>query len=264
MKDMYSFHPDKEDMEEFYDRVKNEYTELFKDLGIGDDTFFTYASGGDFTDGFSHEFQTLLPNGEDMIYIDREKNVAYNEEIATPENEKRLGVSFQNLEKVPACEVANIFPLNLKYSKPFNLTYTDKDGTVKPVYMGCYGIGISRLMGVIAEKFADEKGLVWPENVAPAKFHIVTLANKEDEESYLLSQKLFDLIGSDALWDRRNRVSAGEKLRDADLIGCPYKVIISNRSISNKGVEVQKRSTGEKFYMSIGELIDNFGGPRRF
>ena len=169
MKDMYSFHPDKEDMEEFYDRVKNEYTELFKDLGIGDDTFFTYASGGDFTDGFSHEFQTLLPNGEDMIYIDREKNVAYNEEIATPENEKRLGVSFQNLEKVPACEVANIFPLNLKYSKPFNLTYTDKDGTVKPVYMGCYGIGISRLMGVIAEKFADEKGLVWPENVAPGK-----------------------------------------------------------------------------------------------
>lgn len=256
MKDMYSFHQNRQDLELFYERVKEEYVNLFDDLGLGEDTFFTYASGGDFTDGFSHEFQTLLPNGEDTIYIDRKNNVAYNKEIVNQENAIRLGVNFSDLEQAPACEVANIFPLNTKYSKPFNLTYTDSDGSNKLVYMGCYGIGVSRLMGVIAEKFADERGLVWPENIAPAKYHIVTLAKDEEEQSFKLSKEIFNVIGKDSLWDARKRVSSGEKLKDADLIGCPYRLLVSARSIKNGGVEVENRKTKERKIVSIAELMD--------
>ena len=263
MKDMYSFHPSEEDLESFYEKVKEEYLLLFEDLGIGDDTFVTLASGGDFTKGFSHEFQTILPQGEDLIYLDRVNNIAYNKEIVNEENEKRLGVQFSSLEKVPASEVANIFPLNTKFTKPFNLTYTDKDGLSKPVYMGCFGIGISRLMGVIAEKFADEKGFVWPERIAPAKYHIVTLFKESSEESYKLSEKLFDLIGKDSLWDKRKRVSAGEKLRDADLIGCPYRIVVSSNSIAQGGLEVKLRKSDNSSYMTIGQLIDQFGGSRK-
>lgn len=262
MKDMYSFHPDEESMKDFYEKVKAEYKLLFDDLGIGEDTFVTLASGGDFTSDFSHEFQTLLPQGEDEIYLDRENHIAYNKEILSEENEARLGIKFDQLEKVRGSEVANIFPLNLKYSKPFDLMYTDKDGVNKPIFMGCYGIGISRLMGVIAEKFADEKGLVWPERIAPAKFHIVTLCQSEEDKAYKMSEQVFALIGKDALWDRRIRINTGEKLKDADLIGCPYRIVISSRSIENGGLEVKARTADMPSYMTIGQLIDQFGGPR--
>jgi prolyl-tRNA synthetase len=231
--------------------------ELFTELGLGDDTFITLASGGDFTKGFSHEFQTLLPQGEDLIYLDRENNIAYNQEIINKENEERLEVRFDELEQVHASEIGNIFPLNLKFSKPFDLTYADQDGSKKPVYMGCYGIGTSRLMGVIAEKFADDKGLVWPESVAPAKYHIVTLFKDESDESYKLSRELYEQIGNDALWDKRKRVGAGEKFKDADLVGCPYRVVISERSIKKGGVEIKgrKEDTGE--IITIDQLINS-------
>ena len=128
--------------------------------------------------------------------------------------------------------------------------------------MGCYGIGISRLMGVIAEKFADEKGLVWPERIAPAKFHIVTLCQSEEDKAYQMSEQVFALIGKDALWDKRIRINTGEKLKDADLIGCPYRIVISARSIENGGLEVKSRTADMPSYMTIGQLIDQFGGPR--
>lgn len=263
MKDMYSFHPDEVSLQNFYKRVQDEYVELFYDLGIGEDTFITLASGGDFTTGFSHEFQTLLPMGEDQIYLDRKNRIAYNKEIVNPQNATRLGVDFDKLEKASASEIANIFPLNLKFSTPFDLTYTDKDGSKKPIYMGCYGIGISRLMGVIAEKFADKKGLVWPEKIAPAKFHIITVPSKNSPEIKDLEEMLFSLIGKDSLRDKRFRKSMGEKLSDADLIGCPIRIVISENSLSRGGVEVKQRNQDTVYYMTIGELIDKFGGPRR-
>lgn len=263
MKDLYSFHPDLEDFKEFYEHAKEVYHDIFYELGIGDDTFITLALGGDFTKEFSHEFQTLLPLGEDTIYLDRENRIAYNKEIINEENEKRLGVKFDELEEVTASEVGNIFPLSTKFSEPFNLTYTDKDGKSQPIYMGCYGIGVSRLMGVIAEKFADDKGLVWPENIAPAKYHIVTIAKNESDESYKTSKELFALIGSDALWDKRPRTTTGEKLNDADLIGCPYRIVVSPKSLEKGGVEIKSRIEDEGEVVSIGNLIDKFGGPRK-
>ncbi len=263
MKDMYSFHPSEEELNRYYEKAKEVYMDVFYDLGLGDDTYITLASGGDFTKDFSHEFQTLLPLGEDEIYLDRENRIAYNKEIVNEENEKRLGVKFAELEKVYASEVGNIFPLNTKFSKPFDLTYTDTDGKQKLVYMGCYGIGISRLVGVLAEKFADEKGLVWPEKIAPAKYHMVTIAKSDLDDSFKLSEELFALIGADTLWDRRIRVRTGEKLNDADLIGCPYRIIVSPKSIENGGVEVKSRTGVKAEFMTIGQLVDKFGGPRK-
>jgi prolyl-tRNA synthetase len=236
--------------------MKLAYMDIFEDLGIAEDTYKTLASGGDFTKDFSHEFQTLLPQGEDTIYLDRKNRIAYNKEIINEENEQRLGVKFDELEQVSASEIGNIFPLNLKFSESFNLTYTAEDGSQKPVYMGCYGIGTSRLMGVIAEKFADEKGLVWPESVAPAKYHIVTLLKDETDESYELSKELFNVIGENAIWDKRLRVGAGEKLKDADLIGCPYRIIVSSKSIMNGGFEIKGRKEESGKIMTIDQLLN--------
>lgn len=257
MKDLYSFHQSEEELLEFYEVMKEEYMSLFEDLGLADDTYITLAEGGDFTKEFSHEFQTLIPQGEDTIYLDRKNKIAYNKEIVNKENEKKLGVKFDDLEQVLASEVGNIFPLNLKFSKPFDLTYMDKDGSEQPVYMGCYGLGTSRLMGVIAEKFSDEKGLVWPERIAPAKYHIVTLFEKESDEQYKLSKKLFDIVGKDSLWDKRRRVSVGEKLNNADLIGCPYRVVISSDSIKKGGIEVKRRTEEKEEVISTEEFLKN-------
>lgn len=161
MKDLYSFHQNAEDLHHYYQKVTQLYLDTFRDLGIGDDTYLTFASGGDFTDQYSHEFQTVLPSGEDTIYLDSKTRLAYNQEIITPDNAQKLGVNFDSLEQVKACEVGNIFPLGTKYSKAFNYTYTDQSGAQKLVEMGCYGLGTSRVMGVIAEKFADANGLIW-------------------------------------------------------------------------------------------------------
>lgn len=256
MKDLYSFHSDEESLLKFYENMKVVYMELFAELGLAEDTYITFASGGDFTQGFSHEFQTILPQGEDTIYLDRENHIAYNKEIVNEENEARLGIKFENLEQVQASEIANIFPLNLKFSKPFGLNYTAQDGSIKPVYMGCYGIGTSRLMGVIAEKFADDKGLVWPENISPAKYHIVTIYKDENDKSYKLSKELYKVIGKNALWDNRKRLTVGEKLKDADLIGCPYRIVISSRSIENGGVEIKKRKDENGEIITVEELIN--------
>jgi len=263
MMDLYSFHENEEDLLEFYELMKEEYMSLFEDLGLAEDTFITLADGGDFTKEFSHEFQTLIPQGEDTIFLDRENKIAYNKEIVNKENEERLGVKFDSLERVSASEVGNIFPLNLKFSNPFNLTYTTKEGLTKPVYMGCYGLGTSRLMGVIAEKFADQKGLVWPEKIAPAKYHVVTISEKKEGEVYELSKELIELVGKDALWDRRTNVRAGEKLKDADLIGCPYRIVISPNSIKRGGIEVKSRTSEKEEYISVEQLISKYGASRK-
>ncbi len=262
MKDLYSFHASEEDFLEFYEIMKKEYMLLFEDLGLADDTFITLADGGNFTEKFSHEFQTLLPQGEDIIYLDRKNNIAYNKEIVNEENANRLGVNFDELEQVTASEVGNIFPLDFKYSQPFDLTYTTKEGDTKPIYMGCYGLGTSRLMGVIAEKFADEKGLVWPERIAPAKYHIVTVSKDNKDIAHEKSKELFEVIGKDSLWDRRTKVTVGEKLNDADLIGCPFRLVVSPKSIENGGIEVKRRASDVVEYMDMEELFNKYGKTR--
>lgn len=255
MKDLYSFHLSEEDLLKYYDEVIERYHAVFDRLGIGADTFRTYADGGDFTDQYSHEFQTVLEAGEDIIYLDREKKIAYNKEVVTPEDAEKLGVDFDALEQVKASEVGNIFPLNTKFSDAFDYSLQDADGQVKKIYMGCYGIGTSRLMGVIVEKFADEHGLVWPEEVAPFKYHMVTLGTGESKE---VSEKIYEALGGEnCLWDDRENASAGAKFADADLLGCPVQVVVSPRNLKDGKLEIKNRATGEKSFVRVEEFLES-------
>lgn len=255
MKDLYSFHKDEADLKEYYEKVKASYHLIFKKLGLGEDTFITLASGGDFTTDFSHEFQTLCESGEDLIYLDRQNNIAYNKEVVTEANAEKLGVNFESLEQVKACEVGNIFPLNTKFSKAFNYNYTDQDGKQQLVYMGSYGIGLSRLMGVIVEKFADEKGLVWPHQVSPFDVHLIVLLEK-GSPSFKEAEDLYKELnerGVDVLIDDRD-LRPGEKFADADLIGIPLRVVISEKTILEKKIEIKARGEKEARLMTSPEL----------
>lgn len=260
MKDLYSFHRDEEDLLAYYEKVKEAYAAIFDALGLGDDTFVTFASGGDFTTGFSHEFQTVVPAGEDTIYIDRATKLAYNKEVVSEENAKKLGVDFDKLEEARACEVGNIFPLNTKFSKVFNYTYADEKGENKLVYMGCYGLGPSRVMGVIVEKFADEKGLVWPEAVAPYRAHVISLGENEDvaNEAQELCRAL-EQNGVEVLWDDRD-ARAGEKFADSDLIGIPLRIIISEKTLAAGKFECVDRQSGTTHHKTLNEIVAQLHG----
>ncbi len=261
MKDMYSFHTSKEDFQKYYEDVKNYYMNVYKRIGLGEDTMIALASGGDFAKEFSHEFQTKCDSGEDLIFHVPSKNVYYNKEVA-PTNTGKLaeeGDVFpetgEKYEVIKASEVGNIFTLNTKYTKAFDYLYTAQDGEKKEIYMGCYGIGISRLMGVVVEKFHDEKGIMWPESIAPYKIHLLGLGmDQEDVRNKVedVYKKLLDL-GIEVLFDDRIETSAGEKLGDADLIGCPYRVVISKKT--GEQVEVKKRSEKEPSRLSVTELL---------
>lgn len=247
MKDLYSFHIDKEDLGKYYEKSKDSYMEVFRRLGLGDDTYITLASGGDFTKDYSHEFQLRLESGEDVIYLNKETKVAYNKEVAPQDKDNE-----SKYEMFKASEIGNIFPLNTKFSEAFNYFYTDEKGQKRIVYMGSYGIGPSRLMGVIVEKFNDERGIIWPENIAPFKVSLVTLDEKI-EESTKIYQTLTEK-GVEVLWDDRD-LSAGEKFADADLIGNPYRVVVSNRSLQAGGVEFKKRNETASKNVTMEELF---------
>ncbi len=252
MKDLYSFHTSEENLKDFYEIAKERYIAIYEKLGLGNDTFITLASGGDFTTEYSHEFQTLLESGEDTIYLDRKNKIAYNKEVATPEDAKKLGVDFSQLEQVKASEVGNIFPLGTKYSQLLDYYFTDKDNNRDLVWMGSYGIGISRLMGVIAEKYHDERGLVWPEAVAPFKYHIIALP---DESNITAGQKIYSELGeNNCLFDDRADTHPGEKFADADLIGIPTQIVISKKTLENDSVEIIDRSIGKKQLVKLASL----------
>jgi prolyl-tRNA synthetase len=217
MKDMYTYARSTEELQKLYDEATEAYKRVFDRVGLGEITYITAASGGAFTK-YSHEFQTITPAGEDTIYVNREKKIAINEEIYTDEGLAELGMQKGDLEKVVAAEVGNIFNFGTEKSEQMGLYFTDEDGKEKPVYLGSYGIGITRLMGVIAEHFADDKGLVWPENIAPFKVYLARLGNSPEvvKNADDLYAKLTDSNIS-VLYDDRD-ARAGEMLTDADLL----------------------------------------------
>ena len=180
MKDLYSFSADQASHDQFYHQVEQVYRNIFDHLSIGDSTYQTFASGGIFSK-YSHEFQTVLPIGEDTIYYNQDKSVVLNEEVLNDEVLDEMGVTRDELESTKAAEVANIFTLKYKYSEPLGLEFINQDGAREYVTMGCYGIGVSRLMGVIAEKFADDKGLIWPESVAPFRYYLIAIGSEADK-----------------------------------------------------------------------------------
>ncbi len=240
MKDLYSYHEGPEDLLKYYEIAKKAYSKLFKRLGLK--SLVVEASGGTFSK-YSHEFQVLSPSGEDVIYHCVKGDFAKNKEIIEPkliaEIEQGKGVCPDcggKLMSSTGIEVGNIFQLNTKYSDPFNLKYKDAEGNEKQVYMGCYGIGVSRLFGTIAEVFHDEKGLMWPEQVAPFKVHLIELNGASAKKLYAELLKL----GVEVLYDDRD-VSAGQKLNDADLIGLPYRAVVSPKTA--KKIELKARNS---------------------
>lgn len=254
MKDLYSFSRDKVEHEEFYDRIKEAYLRVYDRVGIGDKTYVTFASGGSFSK-YSHEFQTVTEAGEDTIYVDEKKRLAVNDEVYTDEVLEQLGLKKSELVEKKAIEVGNIFTLGTKYSEALELTYMDEDGQVKPVFMGSYGIGPSRVMGTIVELCSDERGIVWPENVAPAKVHLVRLG--ADEAVVKSADKLYDELGKagiEALYDDRDE-SAGAKFADADLIGCPVRLTVSKKTLEQDAVECKRRVDAEATMMKRGEVV---------
>jgi prolyl-tRNA synthetase len=218
---------------------------------LGENTFKTFASGGSFAK-FSHEYQTISPVGEDVIYLDRASGVAVNEEVYTDEVLAELGLNKDTLEEVKAVEVGNTFSLSTKFSDPLELNFTDEDGTSKQVIMGSYGIGPSRLMGLIAEHFADDKGLVWPANVAPYKIYLVSIGNVTNQANELYEELVS--VGLTVLFDDRAE-RPGAKFADAELIGLPYRVTISERLIEQAKLELTYRSTGETELLTLDELL---------
>jgi prolyl-tRNA synthetase len=227
MKDLYSFHTSTEDFVQYYEKVKNAYLDFFKELGLEKDTYVTTASGGDFTEKLSHEFQVVCDAGEDTIYINPSTNTAYNQEVLEIELQNN-NLKKEDLKEIKACEVGNIFTLVDRFTKDFNFTYKDENGENQLVKdMGCYGIGTTRVMGVIVEKYGDEKGLVWPKNIAPYEVEIVSLHKEEHDKVYDTAERIhLDIKETfETLWDDR-LLSPGNKLADADLYGSPVQIIL--------------------------------------
>ena len=257
MKDLYSFHTTEEDLDSYYEKVHAAYDRIFEAAGIGDITYFTFASGGTFSK-YSHEFQTVSDSGEDTIYLCETCRVAVNHEIIGEQNSCPT-CGNKNLNEKKAIEVGNIFKLKTKYSSAFNLTYKDKDGTNKPVIMGCYGIGLGRVMGTVVEARHDDGGIVWPLSIAPAHVHLLSIGSGDPDTLKETADRMYNSLiqsGIEVLYDDRSHVSAGEKFSDADLIGIPYRVVISEKLLKEKKVEIRDRKEKKVKIVFETELVD--------
>lgn len=252
MKDMYSLHETAEDLDKYYEEVKKAYMRIYDRLGIGSNTYVTFASGGAFTK-FSHEFQTICDAGEDILYVHHEKNIAVNEEVLD-DAIKELGISKDELEKVKSAEVGNIFNFGTEKSEQMGIMFTGSDGKEHPFYLASYGVGITRVMGVIVEKFADEKGMVWPENIAPFKVYLVRIGN---EAAVKHANELYEDLkaqGIDVLYDDRDE-RPGTKFADSELMGIPHRITVSDRLLETKTYEYTPRMSGKTEVLTREALL---------
>lgn len=238
MKDLYSAHETEEDLMKYYEEVKEAYLRIFKRLGL--EVIVTEAAGGVFTDKRTHEFQVLAEGGEDTIYYDPKTHTGFNKEIFDGKE--------KGLIEGRSIEVGNIFPLGTFYAEKMGAYFTSEKGEKKPYWFGSYGIGPTRVLGTLVEVYHDDRGIIWPEAVAPFKFHLVGL-NGKGQDVY---QKLVK-AGAEVLFDDRDGVSAGEKFADADLIGCPYRLVVSDKTGSK--VEVKKRQEKEPKLLDLHSLL---------
>ena len=255
MKDLYSFSKDEAEHKAFYDKAREAYMRVFARAGIGERTYVTFASGGIFSE-FSEEFQTVSDAGEDTIYLDEEKRIAVNKEVMNDEALAKLGLEKGKLVEKKAIEAGNIFNLGTRFSEPLGLTYADETGAKKPVVMGSYGIGPTRLMGTVVEVLADGKGLVWPEEIAPFPYHLVSLGKDGDEISKAAEALYADLTnaGIDVLFDDRS-LSTGQKFAESDLIGIPHRIIVGKDAAASGRFEVAERAKGAVAIKSRAELL---------
>lgn len=255
MKDLYSFARNDAEHQAFYDACADAYERVFTRVGLGDRTYKTFASGGSFSK-YSHEFQTLSDAGEDTVYVAKNKKIAINKEVYSEEVLADLGVSKGDLTEEKAIEVGNIFSLGTRFSDALGLTYKDEKGADRPVVMGCYGIGPARLMATVAETRADAKGLVWPKAIAPFAVHLVSITGGNSEVA-AEADRLYELLqesGIDTLYDDRD-VRAGEKFADSELLGIPRRLIVSEKTMQEGGVEVISRADGATSMVSENDIV---------
>lgn len=256
MKDLYSFCESEDSLNDFYDQVKGAYERIFERVGLGDLTYITFASGGTFS-RFSHEFQTLSEAGEDTIFVCEEKKFAINKEVLDEETLSEVGINRENLVERKAIEVGNIFKLGTKFSEPLGLTYTASNGERLPVVMGSYGLGPGRIMGTVVEVLSDEKGIVWPKSIAPFMVHLIWLPGNNEATAELADKLYSGLIsmGIEVLFDDQN-TSAGEKFATADIIGLPYRVVVSDKTLTEGKFELTERLTGETQFVDQEKLFE--------
>ncbi|MCA9355381.1 prolyl-tRNA synthetase, partial [Candidatus Kaiserbacteria bacterium] len=258
MKDLYSFSATQEQHDEFYALTARAYENIFDRIGIGDKTYKTFASGGAFSK-FSHEYQTLADAGEDVIYVNEAKKIAINKEVLEEADLSEFGITREELKERKSIEVGNIFSLGTKFSEAIGLTFKNENGENRPVIMGSYGIGPARAMGTVVDLWSDEKGIVWPESITPFKVHLVGL-NLEDEEIHDWADGVYNTLrdnGVEVLFDDRD-LRPGEKFADSDLIGIPYRVVVSRKGKENGTFEVVTRRNGEVRNLTEEELYEDF------
>ena len=252
MKDLYSFHESEEDLWKYYDEVKEAYLRIFHRCGL--EAIYTVAAGGDFTASNTHEFQVVAAVGEDTIFVCEKCGYAENSEISNLKTGDACPKCGGEMIEKKAIEVGNIFPLGTKYSKAFNLQFVNEAGKKDYVVMGSYGIGLGRTMGSVVEVHHDDNGIIWPESVAPFKIYLIALdgAKKEADEIY---EKILH-GGGEILYDDRDDKTAGEKFADADLIGCPLRLVISAKTLQEKSVEVKSRQERSAKLLPLTKVLD--------
>jgi len=256
MKDLYSFHASEEDLNNYYKKVAEAYQKIFKRCGLK--SIYTLAAGGEFTSNYTNEFQVVTDIGEDTIYVCEGCEYAENKEISKLKVEDRCPKCGGRVQEKKSIEIGNIFPLGTKYSEAFNLHFTDEYGDKKLVVMGSYGIGLGRVMGTIVEIYHDKLGIIWPEAVAPYRVHLIELQGLNSKSLKKQAEELYKKLlakGVEVLYDDRDDKTAGEKFADADLIGIPWRVVISEKTLEKKGVELKKRSEKIGRVFSEKELL---------
>ena len=250
MKDLYSFHKTQEGLDEFYEKSKETYFNVYKRCGLGDLTHIVFASGGMFSK-YSHEFQTITKYGEDVVYICEKCGVGINKEIIK-DQKVCPECGGEKLKEEKAIEVGNIFKLKTKFTDSFDYKFTDEKGQKQQVLMGCYGIGPSRVMGTVVEVHHDEKGMVWPEEIAPFQVHLISLGDEGKAEAEKIYNTLVEK-GIEVLWDDRD-IQAGAKFADCDLIGIPKRIVVSKKTLDGNSVEVKMRNSDEVELVEIDKL----------
>lgn len=256
MKDLYSFHTSERDRATYYEKVQGAYEKIFKRCKL--DAIYTEASGGAFSDK-SHEFQVITPAGEDEIIYCPGGDFSANVEISPVREGKQCDLGHGPLKRAKTIEVGNIFPLGTRFSEAFGAYFTDRDGSRKPIVMGSYGIGVGRLMGTIVEVFHDDHGIIWPEEVAPYQIHLIHLRGVHSATSKVekFAIEVYEKLKGariDVLYDDREDVSVGEKFADADLIGIPVRLIVSEKT--GDKIEWKRREKEKIDLLSFSQVIN--------
>lgn len=259
MKDLYSFHRDEKDLGRFYDLADQAYRKIFNKAGL--DVFVTEASGGSFTSQFTHEYQVLSDAGEDLIIFCIKCRWAQNQEIAAFKKSDACPRCSETLELGKSIEVGNIFKLGTKFSEAFGLTYADENGEKRFVVMGSYGIGPGRMLGTIVEAHNDSRGIIWPESVAPFRVHLIEFLPKGGTVAKTVRNAVEEIYGKllangvDVLYDDRVEKTAGEKFADADLIGIPWRVVVSEKTTGKKSLELKARGSEKTELVSMDSVL---------